>query len=45
MLLGLAFLAETGHGIDRTWRSVRGLQLMLGGTILHFVATVRREEA
>ena len=42
VLLAMAFLAETGHGIDRTWRSGRGLQAMLAGTILHFVAAVRR---
>lgn len=44
MLLGVAFLAETGHGIDRTWRSAYGLKMMLGGTMLHFVAAVRRED-
>jgi hypothetical protein len=44
VLLGLAFLAETGHGMSRTWRSARGLQMMLAGTVLHFVAAVRREE-
>jgi len=45
MLLGLAFVVETGHGMNRTWRSARGLQAMLGGTLLHFVAAVRREDA
>jgi hypothetical protein len=44
VLLGLAFLAETGHGLNRTWRSSRGLQAMLGGTVLHFIAAVRRED-
>jgi predicted lysophospholipase L1 biosynthesis ABC-type transport system permease subunit len=45
VLLGLAFLAETGHGVDRTWRSTCGLQAMVGGTALHFMAAVRREDA
>ena len=36
LLLGLAFVKETGHGLDRTWRSARGLQAMAGGTLLHF---------
>lgn len=45
VLLGMAFLAETGHGLDRTWRSTRGLQAMLGGTLLHFIAAVRRDNA
>jgi len=45
VLLGLAFLAETSIGIDRTWRSGNGLKMMLAGTILHFVAAVRREDA
>jgi hypothetical protein len=45
VFLGLAFLAETGHGLDRTWRSTQGLKMMLAGTILHFVAAVRREDA
>jgi hypothetical protein len=45
VLLGMAFLVETGHGIDRTWRSATGLEVMLGGTILHFIAAVRREES
>lgn len=44
VLLGLAFLAETGHGLDRTWRSSNGLKMMLAGTVLHFIAAVRREE-
>ena len=44
LLLGMAFLAETGQGLHRTWRSTRGLQAMLGGTLLHFVAAVRRED-
>jgi hypothetical protein len=45
VLLGMAFMAETGHGLDRTWRSGRGLQAMVGGTLLHFMAAVRREDA
>ena len=45
VLLGLAFLIETGHGIDRTWRSGLGLQAMLAGTILHFIAAARPENA
>ena len=45
VLLGLAFVAETGHGLDRTWRSTRGLQAMVAGTLLHFIAAVRRENA
>jgi len=45
VLLGLAFLVETGHAMNRTWRSGHGLQMMLGGTILHFIAAARREEA
>jgi hypothetical protein len=32
-------------GLTNTWRSGNGLKLMLAGTILHFVAAVRREEA
>ena len=43
LLLGMAFVVETGHRIDRTWRSSFGLFALLGGTILHFVAVVRRE--
>lgn len=43
VLLGMAFLAETGHGLDRTWRSSFGMFAMVGGTLLHFIATVRRE--
>lgn len=45
LLLGMAFVTEPGHGIDRTWRSGMGLKMMLGGTILHFVAAFRREIA
>lgn len=45
VLLAMAFVAETGHGIDGTWRSGTGLKVMLGGTILHFVAAIRRESA
>lgn len=43
VLLGLAFLVETGHGIDRSWRSSLGLKVMLAGTILHFVAAARQD--
>jgi hypothetical protein len=32
LLLGLAFVTETGHGLDRTWRSSFGLFAMLGRT-------------
>jgi drug/metabolite transporter (DMT)-like permease len=45
VLLGMAFVAETGHGPERTWRSSFGLFAMLGGTLLHFIAAVRREAA
>jgi hypothetical protein len=45
VLLGLAFLAETGHGLHHTWRSHFGLYAMLGGTLLHFIAAVRRDNA
>ena len=45
ILLGMAFLAETGHGLDHAWRSHFGLYAMLGGILLHFVAAVRREDA
>jgi hypothetical protein len=45
VLLGMAFLAETGHGLDRTWRSAYGLYAMVGGTLLHFIAAVGRENA
>lgn len=44
VLLGVAFVAETGHGLDRTWRSGLGLQAMVAGTLLHFLAAVRRED-
>jgi hypothetical protein len=45
VLLGMAFVAETGHGIDRTWRSGTGLKMMLGGTILHFIAAFGQNSA
>ena len=45
LLLGLAFVKETGHGLDRTWRSSSGLFAMVGGMLLHFIAAVRREDA
>ena len=45
LLLGLAFVTETGHGLDPTWRSARGLQAMIGGTLLHFIVAARREDA
>ena len=45
VLLGMAFLSETGHGLDRTWRSAYGLYAMVGGTLLHFISAVRREDA
>jgi hypothetical protein len=45
LLLGLAFVTETGHGLDRTWRSTRGLQAIVGGTLLHFIGAARREDA
>jgi hypothetical protein len=44
LLLGLAFVTETGHGLDRTWRSSFGLFVMLGRTLLHFIAATRRED-
>lgn len=44
VFLGMAFLADTGHGLNSTWRSGTGLKMMLAGTILHFVAAVRREQ-
>ena len=43
VMLSMAFLVETGHGIDRTWRTSLGLYGLLGGTLLHFAAAVRRE--
>jgi hypothetical protein len=45
LLLGLAFVTETGHGLDRTWRSALGLQAMVGGTMLHLIVAARREGA
>lgn len=45
LLLGLAFVTETGHGLDRTWRSALGLQAMVGGTLLHFIVAARGEDA
>jgi hypothetical protein len=44
LLLGLAFVTETGHELDRTWRSSFGLFAMLGRTLLHFIAATRRED-
>ena len=43
VLLGMAFVTETGHGMDPTWRSAYGLYAMVGGTLLHFIARVGRE--
>ena len=45
VLLGMAFVVETGHGLDRTWRSAYGLYALVGGTLLHFIAAVRHEGA
>ncbi|HYM75761.1 MAG TPA: hypothetical protein VE377_07265 [Candidatus Dormibacteraeota bacterium] len=43
VLLGLAFLAEGGHGLDHTWRSSFGLYALFAGTLLHFVGAVGDE--
>ena len=44
VLLAMAFLVETGHGLDRTWRSSFGLFAMVGGTLLHTVAAIWRKD-
>lgn len=41
--LALAFLAERADELGHTWSSHLGLFALFGGTILHFVAAVKRE--